>query len=129
MSWLDAVKFNADGLVPAIAQDFATGEVLMMAWMNRESLQRTAETGQAVYWSRSRSKLWHKGEESGHYQNVKELRLDCDGDTVLVKVEQVGGIACHTMRKRCFYNLFENDEWRVTEAPLKLSLRDAGKFG
>jgi phosphoribosyl-AMP cyclohydrolase len=106
-------------LVSAIAQDATTGEVLMMAWMNRESLLRTVEIGQAVYWSRSRRKLWHKGEESGHFQNIKELRLDCDGDTVLLVIEQIGGIACHTMRRRCFYNLWKDGAWVVTEEPFK----------
>jgi phosphoribosyl-AMP cyclohydrolase len=125
---LDAVRFNADGLVAAIVQDHATNELLMMAWMNRESLALTIEKGEAVYFSRSRNKLWHKGEESGHFQRVKELRLDCDGDALLLRVEQVGGIACHTMRRRCFYRLLEDGAWRLTEAPLKASLKDSGGF-
>ena len=106
-SWLDEGAWNADGLVPAVAQDAASGEVLMLAWMDREALQRTAETGEATYWSRSRRSLWKKGETSGHVQRVLEMRLDCDGDAVLLRVESVGGIACHTGRRRCFFNLLE----------------------
>ncbi len=113
--WLDAVKWNEAGLVAAIAQDAKSGEVLMMAWMNRESLARSLEVGEAVYWSRSRSAIWHKGETSGHFQKIREIRLDCDGDTLLLKVEQVGGIACHTGRKRCFFHLLEDGRWVVTE--------------
>jgi phosphoribosyl-AMP cyclohydrolase len=128
LAWLDCVRFNADGLVTAITQDATTGEVLMLAWMNRESLTRTVALGQAVYWSRSRARLWHKGEESGHFQHVRELRLDCDGDAILLKVEQIGGIACHTMRRRCFFRLYRDGQWETTEAPLKASLRDAGVF-
>ncbi len=107
MDWLDAVAWNADGLVPAVAQDATSGEVLMLAWMNRESLARTVATGEAVYWSRSRAGLWHKGETSGHFQKVVEIRLDCDADAIVLRVEQVGGIACHTGRRRCFFNLLE----------------------
>ena len=107
MDWLDAVAWNADGLVPAVAQDAASGEVLMLAWMNRESLARTVATGEAVYWSRSRARLWHKGETSGHFQKVVEIRLDCDADAIVLRVEQVGGIACHTGRRRCFFNLLD----------------------
>jgi phosphoribosyl-AMP cyclohydrolase len=107
VDWLDAVAWNADGLVPAVAQDAASGEVLMLAWMNRESLARTVATGEAVYWSRSRASLWHKGETSGHFQKVVEIRLDCDADAIVLRVEQVGGIACHTGRRRCFFNLLE----------------------
>jgi phosphoribosyl-AMP cyclohydrolase len=118
-SWLDEVKWTDDGLVPAIAQDAETGKLLMMAWMNREALQLTADGGHAVYWSRSRGKLWHKGEQSGHQQLVKELRLDCDNDVILMKVEQKGGIACHTGRESCFYQLFENGQWRSVEPVLK----------
>ncbi|HEC26238.1 MAG TPA: phosphoribosyl-AMP cyclohydrolase [Gammaproteobacteria bacterium] len=118
-NWLDAVKWAADGLVPAIAQDAETGSLLMMAWMNREALQQTAESGHAVYWSRSRSKLWHKGEESGHQQVVKELRLDCDNDVILIKVEQKGGIACHTGRESCFYQRYQNGQWQSVEPVLK----------
>ena len=119
-SWLDQVKWNSDGLVAAIAQDHKTGRILMQAWMNRESLALTAKEQQAVYWSRSRSKLWRKGESSGHQQVLKELRLDCDGDSVLVVVEQLGGIACHTGRESCFYRrLDQQGEWQVTDAVLK----------
>ncbi|MBK9020553.1 MAG: phosphoribosyl-AMP cyclohydrolase [Sulfuritalea sp.] len=117
--WLDEVAWDAQGLVPAIAQDAVTGEVLMFAWMNRESLAITAETGQAVYWSRSRGKLWRKGEESGHAQKVLELRVDCDKDVVLMKIEQVGGIACHTGRRSCFFNRLETSGWRDVEPVLK----------
>ncbi len=117
--WLNKINWAADGLVPAIAQDAVTGRVLMVAWMNRESLKRTAETGEAVYWSRSRKKLWHKGEESGHIQRVKELRLDCDKDVVLLQVEQQGGIACHTGRASCFFSRLENGQWVETDAVLK----------
>ena len=105
--WLDAVAWNADGLVPAVAQDATSGEVLMVAWMNRESLERTAREGEAVYWSRSRRALWKKGETSGHVQRVREIRLDCDGDTLVLRVDSVGGVACHTGRRRCFFNLLE----------------------
>jgi phosphoribosyl-AMP cyclohydrolase len=117
--WLDEIKWDTDGLVPAIAQDYQTGKVLMVAWMNRESLRLTAEEGRAVYWSRSRQKLWRKGEESGHVQQVKDMRIDCDADVVLLSVEQLGGIACHTGRERCFYRRFEDGEWVVTDAVLK----------
>src|ERR671927_1920341 len=102
MSWLDEVPFGADGLIAAVAQDAKSGRVLTVAWMNREALQQTAEKGEAVYWSRSRRKLWRKGEESGHVQKVRELRLDCDNDAILLRVEQTGGIACHTGHARCF---------------------------
>ena len=105
--WIDSVAWNAEGLVPAVAQDARSGEVLMLAWMSRESLTRTAETGEAVYWSRSRQALWKKGETSGHVQRVVEIRLDCDADTVLLRVESVAGIACHTGRRRCFFNQLE----------------------
>ena len=116
---VDAVRWNADGLVPVIAQDVVTGDVLMLAWMNREALALTVEKRQAVYWSRSRSMLWRKGEQSGHYQLLRELRLDCDGDTVLLKVEQIGGIACHTGRKHCFFRQFEEWAWRTVEPVVK----------
>jgi phosphoribosyl-AMP cyclohydrolase len=106
-SWIEAVAWNADGLVPAVAQDAKSGEVLMLAWMNREALAKTAETGEAVYWSRSRRSLWKKGETSGHVQRVLEIRLDCDADAVLLRVESVAGIACHTGRRRCFFNRLE----------------------
>lgn len=118
-AWLDQIKWTADGLVPAIAQDAATGEILMFAWMNRESLRLTAREGQAVYWSRSRKRLWHKGESSGHVQKVREIRLDCDNDVVLLKVEQLGGIACHTGRRSCFFQRLEDGEWRSIEPVIK----------
>jgi phosphoribosyl-AMP cyclohydrolase len=118
-AWLNKVNWADDGLVPAIAQDAASGRVLMVAWMNREALKRTAESGEAVYWSRSRRKLWHKGEESGHIQKVKEIRLDCDQDVVLLQVEQVGGIACHTGRASCFFSRLESGLWVETDAVLK----------
>ncbi|MGB5457928.1 MAG: phosphoribosyl-AMP cyclohydrolase [Gammaproteobacteria bacterium] len=110
-SWLDQIRFNTDGLIPAIAQDAASGRVLMLAWMNREALRLTAERKQAVYWSRSRGKLWHKGEESGHFQQVREIRFDCDEDVILLKVEQKGGIACHTGRESCFYRQLQGERW------------------
>lgn len=118
-NWLDEVSWNDSGLVPAVAQDAASGRLLMLAWMNRDALRLTAESGRAVYWSRSKGRLWRKGEESGHYQIVKELRLDCDRDTVLLRIEQVGGIACHTGRPSCFFRRLEDGAWRETEAPLK----------
>jgi phosphoribosyl-AMP cyclohydrolase len=117
--WLDAVRWNADGLVPAVAQDAGSGELLMLAWMNRDALRRTADTGRAVYWSRSRGALWQKGEQSGHYQLVREVRLDCDNDTVLLSVEQIGGIACHTGRRSCFFQRLEKGRWRVIEPRVK----------
>ena len=117
--WLDAVKWTTDGLVPAIAQDGASGKVLTLAWMNREALARTAATGEAHYWSRSRRSLWRKGESSGHVQKVRELRLDCDGDAVLLIVEQVGGIACHTGRERCFHLKYDDGAWVSTDPVLK----------
>lgn len=117
--WLDEIKWTADGLVPVIAQDAATGEVLMFAWMNRESLALTVEEGRAVYWSRSRNRLWRKGEESGHVQKVGDIRLDCDKDVILLKVEQVGGIACHTGRRSCFFHRLEDGRWRAVEPVLK----------
>ncbi|MDR0529901.1 MAG: phosphoribosyl-AMP cyclohydrolase [Zoogloeaceae bacterium] len=118
--WLNAVRWNADGLVPAIAQDAENGDVLMFAWMNRESLARTVKTGEAVYWSRSRRRLWHKGEESGHFQKVRELRLDCDSDTLLLLVEQVGGVACHTGRRSCFYRRLSCGAWEERPPAPKL---------
>ncbi len=117
--WLDEVAWDAQGLVPAIAQDAASGEVLMFAWMNREALSLTAETGHAVYWSRSRGRLWHKGEESGHTQKVLELRVDCDKDVVLLKIEQIGGIACHTGRRSCFFTRLESSGWQDVDPVLK----------
>ena len=119
MSWLDEVPWDREGLISAIAQDAATGKILMLAWMNREALAATVEKGEAVYWSRSRRRLWHKGEESGHEQLVKEIRLDCDGDVVLLIVEQVGGIACHTGRHSCFFRRLEQDAWVETDPVLK----------
>jgi phosphoribosyl-AMP cyclohydrolase len=105
------LKWNEQGLVPAIAQDWRTGEVLMLAWMNKQALELTASEGRAIYWSRSRSAIWRKGEESGHVQILKELRIDCDADTVLLKVEQIGGIACHTGRRSCFYRKLDDGSW------------------
>lgn len=119
MQWLDQVKWNSDGLVPVITQEFKTKQVLTLAWMNRASLQLTAEKGIAVYWSRSRQKLWEKGEQSGHQQLVKSIRLDCDNDAVLLEVEQKGGIACHTGRHHCFYQKLEKGEWLTTDPVLK----------
>jgi phosphoribosyl-AMP cyclohydrolase len=109
------IRWNEQGLVPAIAQDWQTGEVLMLAWMNEEALRLTVSEGRAVYWSRSRDTLWRKGEESGHVQQLRELRVDCDADTVLLKVEQVGGIACHTGRRSCFYRRLSGDGWEITD--------------
>ena len=117
--WLDSLQWNTDGLVPAIAQDAETGDVLMMAWMNREALTLTRETGQAVYWSRSRQKLWFKGEQSGHTQEVAEIRIDCDADVLLLRIRQKGGISCHTGRRRCFFRVLNNDEWRIDEEIIK----------
>ena len=118
-AWLDAVKWSADGLVPAIAQDALTGKVLTLAWMNREALATTAASGEAHYWSRSRRNLWRKGETSGHVQKVRELRLDCDNDAVLLIVEQQGGIACHTGRERCFFQRLDGDRWAADEPVIK----------
>ncbi|HSJ49273.1 MAG TPA: phosphoribosyl-AMP cyclohydrolase [Gammaproteobacteria bacterium] len=118
-AWLDEVQWTEDGLVPVIAQDAASGEILMFAWMNREALALTVQEGRAVYWSRSRQRLWPKGEESGHVQWVKDIRLDCDKDVVLLKIEQVGGIACHTGRRSCFFHRLEDGEWRAVEPVLK----------
>jgi phosphoribosyl-AMP cyclohydrolase len=118
-AWLNKVNWSDDGLVPAIAQDAKTGRVLMVAWMNREALKLTSQKHEAVYWSRSRKKLWHKGEESGHIQKVVEIRLDCDADVVLLQIEQQGGIACHTGRESCFFTRLEQDQWRVVDRVLK----------
>ncbi len=115
MSWLESVKFNDKGLVPVIAQDAQSGRVLMLAWANAEALEETVRTGRGVYFSRSRGKLWRKGEESGNVQLVREVRLDCDGDAVLYKVEQVGGMACHTGRESCFYRRLEEGDWRTVD--------------
>lgn len=122
MSWLDDIKWDAQGLVPVIAQEQGSGDVLMFAFMNREALAKTAELGEAVYWSRSRNRLWHKGEESGHIQKVHELRMDCDNDVVLLKVEPLGhnpGIACHTGRHSCFFQKLLNGQWTPVEPVLK----------
>lgn len=117
--WLDDIKWTADGLVPVIAQEDGSGKILMFAWMNREALALTVQEGRAIYWSRSRNKLWRKGEESGHEQLVKDIRLDCDNDVILLKVEQQGGIACHTGRKSCFYQQLQDDNWVSVEPVLK----------
>jgi phosphoribosyl-AMP cyclohydrolase len=117
--WVDAIKWDEQGLVPAIAQDAGTGEVLMFAWMNREALAKTVELRQAVYFSRSRGKLWFKGEESGHAQRVLEVRADCDRDVILLKIEQVGGIACHTGRRSCFFQKLDDGQWLAVEPVLK----------
>jgi phosphoribosyl-AMP cyclohydrolase len=125
MDWLDSIKWDRDGLVPVIAQEAGSGDVLMFAWMNREAVAQTAARGQAVYWSRSRQRLWHKGEESGHFQQVHEIRLDCDNDVVLLRVTQLGhgdaepSIACHTGRHSCFYQRLEGDRWQAVEPVLK----------
>ena len=119
MNWLDEVNWDANGLVPVIAQEYATGKVLMFAWMNREALQLTSESKQAVYWSRSRNKLWRKGEESGHIQKVHDIRLDCDEDVILINVEQIGGIACHTGRHNCFFKKLDNNQWQIDQAVIK----------
>lgn len=117
--WLDGIKWDADGLVPAIAQDVQTQRVLMVAWMNREALALTVQEGRAVYWSRSRRKLWRKGEESGHVQLLHELRLDCDSDVIIMMVEQLGGIACHTGRQSCFYRVFRDGRWETVDSVIK----------
>lgn len=122
MNWLNELRWDDKGLIPVIAQEASSGDVLMFAWMNREALQKTAELGQAVYFSRSRERLWHKGEESGHWQAVHEIRLDCDNDVILLKVTQLGhepGIACHTGRHSCFFQLYKDGQWVVTEPVLK----------
>ena len=119
MSWLDEVPWNGDGLIAVVAQDFSSQRVLTVAWMNREALKETADTKQAVYWSRSRKKLWRKGEESGHVQKVREVRIDCDSDAILLKVEQVGGIACHTGRESCFFRKLDGGKWVTLDPVLK----------
>ena len=118
-AWLDEIKWDANGLIPAIAQDVHSQRVLMVAWMNRESLQLTVEEKRAVYWSRSRRKLWRKGEESGHVQVLHELRLDCDSDVIVMMVEQLGDIACHTGRQSCFYRVFDDGKWQVVDPVIK----------
>lgn len=126
-AWLDAIKWDRDGLVPVIAQEAASGKVLMVAWMNRAALAETVRNGKAVYWSRSRQKLWRKGEESGHEQIVRDLRLDCDNDVLLLTVEQKGGIACHTGRHHCFFQQLQNDRWVAVEPVLKPEQEIYGK--
>lgn len=116
---LAGIRWNEQGLIPAIAQDWHSSEVLMLAWMNRDALSLTISEGRAIYWSRSRQVLWRKGEDSGHVQHLKELRVDCDADTVLMKVEQVGGIACHTGRRSCFYQRLDDGKWQVTDEVVK----------
>lgn len=117
--WLECIQWTPDGLVPVIAQEADSGEVLMFAWMNREALQQTVSRGEAVYWSRSRNRLWHKGETSGHVQKVREIRLDCDADVILLKIEQVGDMACHTGRRSCFFQRLEDAGWVAVEPVLK----------
>lgn len=119
LPWLDALKWDRDGMIPAIAQDAATGKVVMFAYMNRDSLLKTLACGQAVYWSRSRQRFWHKGEESGHFQNVKAIRTDCDGDVLLLSIEQVGGMACHTGRESCFFNALDGEYWIPVDPVIK----------
>lgn len=123
LEWQNQVRYDERGLVTAIAQDAATGRILMVAWMNREALAETSRRGEAVYWSRSRGRLWHKGEESGHVQKVREIRLDCDADVVLLQVEQKGGIACHTGRESCFFRRLEGERW-VEVDPVRKHPRD-----
>jgi len=117
--WLDDIKWTDDGLVPVVSQEETTGDILMFAWMNRESFKLTVETGHAVYWSRSRNKLWHKGEESGNQQVIKDIRIDCDNDVVLIVVEQRGGIACHTGRHSCFFKQLKHGSWDIVEPVIK----------
>ncbi|MFY9178810.1 MAG: phosphoribosyl-AMP cyclohydrolase [Venatoribacter sp.] len=118
-NWLEQIKWNEQGLIPAIAQDHQTGEILMMAWMNKESLELSIKESRAIYYSRSRQKLWRKGEQSGHVQKLYEVRLDCDADVLLLKVEQLGQIACHTGRRSCFYRVWQNEEWVSVDPVLK----------
>jgi phosphoribosyl-AMP cyclohydrolase len=118
-SYLDQLCWTSEGLLPAIAQDHISGDILMMAWMNRQSLALSVAENRAVYWSRSRQKLWRKGEESGHVQQIKEIRMDCDADVIILKVEQIGGIACHTGRRSCFYRRLEQGTWQTIEPVIK----------
>jgi phosphoribosyl-AMP cyclohydrolase len=118
-AWLNEIKWDAQGLVPVVTQEAATGQILMVAWMNREALTLTVQQGRAVYWSRSRQRLWYKGEESGHLQQVQEIRLDCDGDVLLLEVEQQGGVACHTGRHSCFYRQLQGESWAAVDPVLK----------
>ncbi len=117
--WLDALRWDADGLIPAIAQETGSGRVMMFAWMNRDALAETVKSGNAVYWSRSRKRLWRKGEESGHYQKVRSLRTDCDGDVILLEIIQEGGIACHTGRESCFFHELRNERWEPVDPVVK----------
>ncbi len=117
--WRAALAWNEDGLIPAIAQDAATGRILMFAWMNQTALEQTLASGEAVYYSRSRQKLWHKGEQSGHVQRVQSVHLDCDGDALVLKIEQIGGIACHTGRESCFFRQWRDGQWLITDPVLK----------
>jgi phosphoribosyl-AMP cyclohydrolase len=117
--WIDQIKWDEQGLLPAIAQDADDGRILMMAWMNSDALQETVESNRAVYWSRSRQRLWRKGEESGHVQEIKQIQLDCDGDVIILMVKQLGDIACHTGRRSCFYRVLQDGEWQTVEAVLK----------
>ena len=119
MSYIDDIGWNSDGLIPAIAQDADTGLILMVAWMNREALELTVEENRAVYWSRSRQKLWRKGEQSGHVQQLLELRLDCDNDVIILKVNQIGGLACHTGRVSCFYRVLRDGQWQIVDKVIK----------
>ena len=119
MSYIDDIGWNSDGLIPAIAQDAETGLILMVAWMNREALELTVEENRAVYWSRSRQKLWRKGEQSGHEQQLLELRLDCDNDVIILKVNQIGGLACHTGRASCFYRVLRDGQWQIVDKVIK----------
>ena len=119
LPWLEALRFDTDGMLPAIAQDMASGRIIMFAWMNREALLETVRSGVAVYWSRSRGRLWRKGEESGHFQKICSIRTDCDGDVLLLTVEQVGGIACHTGRASCFFNELQGERWTPVDPVLK----------
>jgi len=118
-AWLSELKFDAQGLIPAIAQDADSKRVLMVAWMNRQALFETIQSQSAVYWSRSRQKLWHKGEESGHFQRIREISIDCDGDVILLQLDQIGNIACHTGRQSCFYRVLNQGQWETIDAPLK----------
>jgi phosphoribosyl-AMP cyclohydrolase len=125
--WINEVPWDKDGLVPVVTQEFTSGRVLTLAWMNRDALAETARSGEAVYWSRSRRKLWRKGEESGHVQKIREIRLDCDSDAILLRVDQAGGIACHTGRESCFYRRLDGDKWVETDPVLKDPQRIYGK--
>ncbi|MDY0250445.1 MAG: phosphoribosyl-AMP cyclohydrolase [Pseudomonas sp.] len=118
-NWLDEIKWDSNGLIPAIAQDYKSDRILMMAWLNREALELTVKEQRAIYWSRSRGKLWRKGEESGHIQKLHEIRLDCDADVIILRVEQIGGIACHTGRHSCFYRVLTDEQWQTVEPVIK----------